>query len=325
LAFVDETIIEVSSGNGGPGAATFRREKYVPRGGPDGGDGGRGGDVIFIVEEGLRTLSHISMKHFFKAEDGKPGRRQKKHGHDGQSVILKVPPGTIIRDPEDDRLIKDLKIEKKWIFLAGGKGGKGNTHFKTSTRQAPSYSQPGLPGTCLKVKIELNLVADIGFVGLPNAGKSTLLSCLSNARPKIAEYAFTTKEPNLGVFVHGNQEIVLADIPGLIKGASDGAGMGIKFLKHISRTAALAFLIDLGDSDFIARFPLLLNELERYGRGLEKKKRLVIGTKLDLPNADTHLSELVDSFPDETVLGISAHTHQGFTELARALLPMVQK
>lgn len=324
MIFVDEAIIEVSSGNGGGGAATFRREKYAPRGGPDGGDGGRGGDVIFSVDKSIKTLSHISMKHFFRAEDGKPGQSRRKHGRDGAPVVIHVPPGAILRDAESGRLIKDFTCEEKWILLAGGKGGKGNTHFASSTRQAPRYAQPGLTGSSLKIKIELSLLADVGLVGEPNAGKSTLLSVLTNAHPKVAAYPFTTKEPNLGVLTHKNIEIVIADIPGLIEGASEGAGMGTKFLKHIARTSVLAFIVDLGGSDYLQSFSILRSELERYGRNIESKERLIVGSKLDLPGAQLNLKQLSELLPDETVLGVSAHARTGIGELADSLINLVE-
>jgi GTP-binding protein len=229
LAFLDETTIEVSSGHGGRGAVSFRREKYVPKGGPDGGDGGRGGDVVFEVRASLKTLSHLAFKRSFHAEDGQPGQKRKRHGKDGKPVVIGVPPGTIIRSAEDNRIVKDLVEPGSWIFLKGGKGGKGNTHFATSVRQAPRFAQPGLPGESISLRLELSLIADIGFVGKPNAGKSTLLSVLTEAQPKIGAYPFTTKAPNLGVMREQYKEVVLADIPGLIEGASRGSVSGFVF------------------------------------------------------------------------------------------------
>jgi GTP-binding protein len=315
LAFVDEITIQVSSGHGGAGASTFRREKYVPKGGPDGGDGGRGGDVVFVVRYNLKTLSHIAYKRIFKAEDGQPGQGRKRHGRDGKSTEIEVPRGTLVRDAEDGRIIKDLNGVDRWIFLSGGKGGRGNVHFTSSVRQAPRYAQPGLPGESATLKLELNLVADVGFVGMPNAGKSTLLSVLTNARPKIGSYPFTTKVPNLGVMHEGYAEVILADIPGLIEGASQGVGLGIRFLKHISRTTSLVYLIDLSSDDYLTAFPLLVRELTAFGGKLEQKKRIIVGTKSDLPDTAARCEELEAEFPDEEILGISAYDGTGLEEL----------
>lgn len=322
MAFVDETIIEVSSGHGGRGAVSFRREKYVPKGGPDGGDGGRGGDVVFETSRSLKTLSYPALKHSFHAEDGLPGGKKKLHGRDGKPVVIEVPPGTVIRDAETNRIIKDLKDTERWTFLHGGKGGKGNRHFASSVNQAPRYAQPGLPGESVRLKIELNLIADIGFVGKPNAGKSTLLSVLTEARPKIAAYPFTTKEPNLGVMREAHAEIVLADIPGLIEGASHGAGLGFRFLKHISRTTILAFLVDLSAEDFLEAFPMLKEELEVFDKNLSRKRRLVVGTKADMPETRGRAEALQESLAGETVVAVSSFSHEGIEGLRRRFVRM---
>ncbi len=323
MAFIDETTIEVSSGNGGKGAVSFRREKYVPKGGPDGGDGGRGGDVIFEVRENLKTLSHLAFKHTFHAEDGQPGQKRKRHGKDGKAVIIYVPPGTVVRNVENNRILKDLTRVDSWVFLEGGKGGKGNTHFATSVKQAPRYAQGGIAGESMRVRLELSLIADIGFVGKPNAGKSTLLSVLTKAQPKIGAYPFTTKVPNLGVMHEQHAEIILADIPGLIEGASGGAGLGFSFLKHVSRTTALAFLIDLSDDDYLNAYPLLSRELMLFNKTLGDKKRLLIGTKSDLPESEGRLESLKAGFPDEQVVAISSYTLSGIDELKRQFVKMV--
>lgn len=322
MPFVDETELELASGHGGAGAASFRREKYVPKGGPDGGDGGRGGDVIFTVRDNLKTLAHLSTRHRLRAEDGKPGEKRRKHGKDGAPVIVEVPPGTLIRDAESGKILKDLSEEREWVYLTGGKGGRGNTWFKSSTRQAPRYAQSGLPGQSARVRIELQLIADVGFVGKPNAGKSTLLDVLTNARPEIAAYPFTTKIPNLGVLKIGYQEIVLADIPGLIGGAADGVGLGHRFLKHVRRTRALALAVDMGGDDPVDDLRVLLDELGRYDQTLLNKPRFVIGTKMDLPDAAGRASTFsLDSGDGKhgDVVFVSAHRHQGLDELIETL------
>ena len=312
--FIDETVIEVRSGDGGQGSVSFRREKYVPRGGPDGGDGGKGGSVVFRVKNNLKTLSSLRYKKSFSAENGKNGVGNKKHGRDGLDIVLEVPPGTVIKNPENDEIIKDLtelNDKDEWVFLKGGKGGLGNTHFATATKQAPRYAQPGLPGSERTIKVELNIIADIGFVGFPNAGKSSLLERLTNAHPKIAGYPFTTKIPNLGIFRVGDQDVILADIPGIIEGASHGAGLGLKFLKHINRTRGLLFLIDLSDENYIDTFPVLLNEIKTFSEELASRKRFIIGTKMDVEGTSESLEKLVNTFPEEDVFGISVFSGKG--------------
>jgi len=322
--FDDEAPILVSSGHGGHGCISFRREKYVPRGGPDGGDGGRGGDVIFVARRNLKTLSHLRMRRVFNARNGLPGRGSNMHGSDGEPAIIAVPPGTIIRDRSTGEILADLTAEgQELILLTGGRGGKGNAHFATSRHQTPRFAQEGEPGSELDVIVELSIIADIGFVGFPNAGKSSLLKALTNADPKIAGYPFTTKVPNLGVLTVHERDIVLADIPGIIEGASHGAGLGIRFLKHISRTSGIAVLIDLSDDGFRDAFPILMDELHNYSLSLEKKRRIVIGTKTDMPDADERLAELRLLIPDETVIGISSFTRAGISEVADAMFDMV--
>jgi len=324
--FVDETRLEVSSGNGGQGCVSFRREKYVPKGGPDGGDGGRGGDVVFVVRKNLKTLRHLKKNPIMRAGNGAPGEGRQKHGKDGASLIIPVPPGTVIRDADSKEILKDFTEEgEEWVFLKGGIGGKGNTHFKSSRLQTPRFAQPGQPGRDEKISVELNITADIGFVGFPNAGKSSLLGILSNAHPKVADYPFTTKIPHLGVMNYQDNDIVLADIPGIIEGASHGAGLGLRFLKHISRTKGLAFLIDLSDPGFESAFDTLLGELRDYSEELASKKRVVIGTKLDLPETEERLEKLGKSLPDERVLGISAFTHFGLEDLKREFFALASE
>ena len=321
--FADETYIDVSSGNGGAGCVSFRREKYVPRGGPDGGDGGRGGDVVFVVQTNTKTLLHLKQKRVFRGENGRPGQGQKKHGRDGKDVVIPVPPGTLIKDPETGRILKDLTDVESWVFLRGGMGGKGNCHFVSSRQQAPRYAQPGIAGQECRLHIELNLIADAGLVGFPNAGKSSLVGALTNAHPKVGDYPFTTKIPHLGMLKYYDKEIIFADIPGIIEGASHGAGLGIKFLKHIARTKVLIFMIDLSADDFLSSFQMLCKELEGYARELLLRPRLVIGSKIDLYEGEKRLKELAESLPDETVLGISTFTRQGLDAFIQATARLV--
>jgi len=319
--FIDEAVIEISSGGGGNGAVHFRREKFVPKGGPDGGDGGDGGDVIFTVRRNLKTLAHLKMRRVFRAENGRPGGGQKKHGRRGQDAQIPVPPGTQVREPESGELIRDLVREgESWRFLTGGRGGRGNARFATSTRQTPRFAEEGRPGVSRRVLVELSLIADVGLLGQPNAGKSTLLGRLSNAHPKTAAYPFTTRSPNLGMLrVHG-QDILMADIPGIIEGAAHGAGLGLEFLRHVRRTALLLFLIDLADPDPVQTYRMLTEELQAFDEEMTRKPRLVVGNKLDLEGARDGLSALQSALPAETVLGISALTGEGTVELLRELL-----
>ena len=327
--FADEVIIEVSSGSGGNGCAAFRREKYVPRGGPSGGDGGRGGDVVFTIRRNLRTLAHLRYKYTFKAENGRDGEGAGKYGRAGADVIIPLPPGSVIREPETGAVINDFSGQTEFIFLKGGNGGWGNIHFKSPVNQAPRKALPGKPGKTVKVKVELQIMADIGLVGFPNAGKSSLLDRFTNARPKIAAYPFTTKIPNLGVLtvcdstgnaIDDGRTVIIADIPGLIEGASHGAGLGFRFLKHISRTAALAFLIDLSDDNYLNAFDVLLGELEAFSPDLVKKNRLLVGSKTDLPDTCERLAGLAAKYPGEKVLGISVFSGEGIKELAEEFL-----
>jgi GTP-binding protein len=316
--FADEAFIEVSSGNGGNGCAAFRREKYVPRGGPSGGDGGRGGDVVFQVRRNLRTLAHLRYKQSFKAENGRDGEGRSRYGRNGEDVIIPLPPGSVVKDAGTGELIRDFGRDKEeFVFLKGGNGGWGNIHFKSSVNQAPRKALPGRPGETRRLRVELRMMADIGLVGFPNAGKSSLLDRLTNARPRIAPYPFTTKIPNLGVFSLDGRDIVIADIPGLIEGASGGLGLGIRFLRHISRTAALAFLIDLGEENSGTAFDVLLGELEAFSPDLPAKRRIILGTKTDLEGAAERLEALKEKYSGETVLGVSVFSGDGVAELGR--------
>jgi GTP-binding protein len=318
--FVDETVVEVFSGDGGPGSVHFRREKFIPRGGPDGGDGGDGGSVLFVIRSNVKTLSHLATQRVFRAENGRPGAGQRKHGRNGDDVLVSVPPGTLVKDADSGRLLRDLADgEEPWVFLQGGRGGKGNWHFRSPTRQAPRYAQKGLPGFSRRLRLELNLIADVGLVGKPNAGKSSLLAALTNARPRIASYPFTTRSPNIGVLRFGETELVLADIPGIIEGASRGAGLGLRFLKHINRTRALAFLVDLGDGEPGGTLQILEGELRAYDPQLLARPRLVVGTKLDLEGAEGRLEELHRAAGGRQTYGISVWSGRGLEELRKAL------
>ncbi len=314
-SFVDETYITVLSGRGGDGAVSFRREKYIPRGGPDGGDGGDGGNVVFLVKKNLKTLYHLKLKKVFKAENGKPGGKKKMHGRNGRDVEIYVPPGTVVRDATSNRILHEfVSPEDRWICLHGGRGGRGNVHFANPVRQAPKFAEPGREGKEKRLKVELKLIADIGIVGLPNAGKSTLLSVLTNAEPEIASYPFTTKIPNLGVMKVDDTSVILADIPGIIEGASSGTGLGLRFLKHIERTHLLLFLIDLSREDFLEQTRIIENELKTYSAALANKGRKIVGSKIDMPEARERLEKLRAEYGKE-IFGISAVTHEGMEML----------
>lgn len=328
IQFADEALIEVSSGKGGNGCIAFRREKYVPKGGPAGGDGGRGGDVLFEIKRNMRTLVHLRHKRIFRAKNGLDGQGSKRFGAKGADCIIPLPPGCIIKDADTDELLYDFGDQSSGLipFLTGGNGGWGNCHFKTSTNQAPRTALPGQEGKTRRIKIELNIIADIGLVGFPNAGKSSLLDYFTNARPKIAPYPFTTKIPNLGVLhIDDEQDIIIADIPGILEGASEGVGLGIRFLKHISRTAGLAFLIDLSDDNYLTAYQTLCGELSAYSEELTGKKRVVIATKLDLEGTKERLKELREQLPDIPVLGISVFNRWGLDEVRDAFVALVEE
>jgi GTP-binding protein len=284
MLFIDYAEISVKGGDGGRGCVSFRREKYVPKGGPDGGDGGDGGDVIFQVDDHLTTLLDFRYRRNYKAENGKQGEGALKTGKRGKEIIIKVPPGTIIKDLETKKILADLTRKgQKVTAAAGGKGGRGNAHFKTSTSQSPRKCDPGVKGEEKKLSLELKLLADVGMVGHPNVGKSTLLSKLSAARPKIADYPFTTLTPNLGmVKLEEHKSFVLADIPGLIEGAHRGKGLGVEFLKHIQRTKLLLYMLDAASDDIRRDYKALSKEVELFDRLLSKRPRVVVVNKIDL-------------------------------------------
>lgn len=323
----DEAEIVVKSGNGGAGAATFRREKYIPEGGPDGGDGGKGGDVIVEATPHMNTLSVFVRQRHWRAENGLPGRGQMCFGRYGEDLVLKVPCGTIIRLAETDEIIADMtQPGQRAVLAAGGKGGKGNVHWKSSTHQTPREYGPGEPGVTLTLKLELKLIADVGIIGFPNAGKSTLLSRLSKARPKIAPYPFTTLDPQLGVIERTDRSIILADIPGLIEGASQGKGLGHQFLRHVERCPILLHLVDGSEGDAAAmaeRIRVLNAELAQFSSDLAAKPQLIVlnkaDTRQDLPEVAAELAKLLK----QEVMTLSGVSGEGLQELENRLLQVV--
>ena len=321
--FIDHTQIDISAGNGGAGAVSFRREKFIPKGGPDGGDGGRGGHVIFIVDTNLHTLQDIRYRRRYKAENGHSGRGSNKTGKNGKDVIILVPAGSIIRRKGSDQVIVDLTVEgQKHIICSGGQGGKGNARFKTATKQAPRKAQPGIEGETGIFEIELKILADVGLVGLPNAGKSTLLASISSARPKIADYPFTTLKPNLGIVKYGEYDsFVMADIPGLIKGASLGKGLGHQFLRHIERNRVHLFLIDCMEDKPLDVYKTLKNELQNFNEDLINKPCLICRTKSDLRQ---DMSTQWNDFEDK-IFDISSFTKEGINELILSLVEVLNK
>ena len=296
--FIDYAEITCASGKGGAGAVTFRREKFVPKGGPHGGDGGKGGSVIFVADQNLHTLQDIRYKKSYQADNGTPGSSNQKTGRDGEDVRIRVPLGTLIRDRNTSKVEADLVIEgEEFVACPGGKGGKGNARFKTATRQTPRHAQKGIPGEKRNFTIELKVLADVGLVGLPNAGKSTLLAAVSSARPKIADYPFTTLQPHLGIVKYGEyQSFVMADIPGLIEGASEGKGLGHQFLKHIERTKLLLFLIDTMESDPADTYELLQQELLSHNPDLSKRKHIIVRTKIDTKADHTDWTKMENEY-----------------------------
>jgi GTP-binding protein len=319
VKFIDEATIIVQSGNGGPGCVSFRRERFIPRGGPDGGDGGRGGDVILKAAPNKRTLYHLRFKKEYKAPNGKAGQGSQKFGRSGQDHIIEVPAGTLVFNAETGELLHDLVSPDQPVLVArGGRGGCGNLHFKTSTNRAPHYAQPGESGERLTLKLELKLMADVGIIGLPNAGKSTLISAVSSARPKVADYPFTTLTPVLGVAsLQDAEPFVMADIPGLIEGAHTGAGLGIRFLRHIERTRLLVHLIDcsaLDEQDPLQPYQTIRRELAMYSGSLAQKPELVVLNKIDVTGSNLLADRFCHALPDREVLRISAATHKGLEQ-----------
>jgi GTPase len=322
MQFIDQVKVYVKAGDGGRGCVSFRREKYVPKGGPNGGDGGRGGHIIFIATRDINTLLDIKYQQQYKAEKGQHGMGKDMHGKNGENLIIPVPPGTLIKDLETGDVLSDLIIEgQEFVAAQGGRGGLGNTHFKSATRQAPRYAQPGEPGEEKNLILELKLLADVGLIGLPNAGKSTLISALSAARPKIADYPFTTLVPVLGVVKHEDfKSFVIADIPGLIEGAHKGAGLGFQFLRHVERTSILLHLVDvseMAEGDPADNFEKINKELELYSPELIKKPQAVAATKLDIKGDGKRLDRLSQYCKDRDYdfFPICAVTGKGIKEL----------
>ena len=327
--FVDEVEVRFEAGRGGNGCVAFHREKFVPRGGPDGGDGGDGGSVVLVAREGVDSLAALAHRKQWKARSGEHGSGDNCHGASAEDLVLAVPPGTVVIDAAAGHVLKDLAAAGQEVVVArGGKGGKGNVRFKSATNRAPRQFTVGEPGESRLVRLELKMIADVGLVGKPNAGKSTLLSRLSRARPEIAPYPFTTKHPNLGrVQIDADRAFIMADIPGLIEGAHAGAGLGHEFLRHIERTGILLHLLEPhGDdgSDALANYRAIRRELEQYSEALARRDEIVVVTKADLPGAEESRQELADALHRDVLL-ISAVTGQGLNQLVAAIVRALEK
>ncbi len=328
--FVDYVKLHLTSGKGGKGSAHLRREKYIPKGGPDGGDGGRGGHIIFVADKNLWTLYHLKFKRHFKAGHGMAGGKQTSTGADGEDVYIKVPLGSIIKNSETGAVISELTNDGEQVIVArGGKGGRGNVHFKSATRQTPRYAQPGLEGEEINITVELKILADVGLVGFPNAGKSTLLSVLTAAKPKIANYEFTTLKPNLGIVKYRDYKtFVMADIPGIIEGAAEGKGLGHYFLRHIERNSTLLFLIPADADDIKKQYDILLDELKRYNPELLDKDKVIAISKSDMLDEELKgllQKQLDKDFKDIPYIFISSVAQQGLGTLKDKLWEMLTK
>lgn len=330
--FADRAKIFIKSGKGGDGHVSFRREKYVPNGGPDGGDGGKGGSVIFQVDEGLNTLGEFRHNHHYKAQDGESGGKKNCRGKDGEDIIIKVPAGTVIKEAESGKVIADMSGDNtNYLFLTGGRGGKGNQHYATSTMQAPKYAKPGQPAKELEILLELKVIADVGLVGFPNVGKSTLLARVTNAKPKIANYHFTTLNPNLGVVdLKDANGFVIADIPGLIEGASEGIGLGHEFLRHIERTKVMIHIVDAASTegrDPIEDIYAINKELEAYNQDIAKRPQIIAANKIDVLYDENEIIEKIkEEFEPKgiKVFPISAVSGKGVTELLYYVSTLLQ-
>ena len=329
--FADRAKILIRSGKGGDGHVSFRRELFVPNGGPDGGDGGKGGDVIFEVDEGLNTLVDYRHRRKFSATDGEPGGKRRCHGGNGADIVLKVPEGTVIMDAASGKVIADMSGEnRRQVVLKGGKGGNGNMHYATATMQVPKYAQPGQPAQELEVRMELKVIADVGLVGFPNVGKSTLLSRVTNAEPKIANYHFTTLSPNLGVVrSKWGDDFVMADIPGLIEGASEGIGLGHEFLRHVERTKVFIHVVDgaaLEGTDPIENIEKIKAELEKYKEGLSERPTVIAVNKMDIPEAQENFERIKAKYESDLVkvFPISAATNTGLDAMLSAVADILK-
>ncbi|NYB74175.1 GTPase ObgE [Sedimentibacter hydroxybenzoicus DSM 7310] len=321
--FIDIAKISVKAGKGGNGSVAFRREKYEPMGGPAGGDGGDGGSIILEADEGLRTLMDFRYKRHYQAENGEDGRGKKQYGSDGKDLVLRVPTGTLVKDEETNIILTDLKTHgQQFVVARGGRGGKGNTKFKNSIRRTPRFAEPGTKGDAREIILELKLLADVGLVGFPNVGKSTILATITSAKPKIANYHFTTLKPNLGVVgIEEGHSYVLADIPGLIEGASEGAGLGLEFLRHVERTKLLLHVIDASgqeDRDPVEDFYKINEELKQYSDKLSDKSQIIVLNKIDLPEAMVNLERIKKEFSEKyEILEVSAATGEGLDLLKK--------
>ena len=326
MKFLDQAKIFVQAGYGGSGSASFRREKFIEFGGPDGGDGGDGGSIILVADTNLNTLIDFRFKQHFKAERGENGMGKKKTGKSGKDLILKVPVGTQIFEEDNNTLIEDLtKSHQKIIIANGGEGGLGNVRFKSSTNRAPRKKTDGSKGESFWIWLQLKVIADIGIIGMPNSGKSSLLSVLTSAKPKIANYPFTTINPNLGVANYNNKEITLADIPGLIEGAHEGIGLGDKFLRHIERCKNILHLIDITNDNLVENYSKVRKELFKYSNKLTKKKEIVVFNKIDMAS-DDEINEKINTFRKKIkkkIYKISALKHKGIIDIKRALVRYV--
>ena len=324
---VDKVRIVIKAGDGGNGAVSFRREKYVNAGGPDGGDGGNGGNVIFVADPGMRTLMDFRYHKKFRAENGENGRKKNMRGKTGADMIVKVPVGTVVIDKETGKIVADIRDDKGVTVLRGGFGGKGNARFSNSVRQTPRFATPGKKVVEREVLLELKSIADVGLVGFPNVGKSTLLSCMTSAKPKIENYHFTTLAPNLGVVKSYDYDFILADIPGLIEGASEGAGLGHDFLRHIERTRMIAHVVDIAGSegrDPIDDYEKIREELRKYSEKLAERPEIVVANKADLPEAEGNLKRFRGKYPQKEVFLTSAATRTGIDGLKAALMEVLK-